>query len=275
MWSEPWSEVKHNDNDLLRKMQNKSVAFLVRKNMFFPLFLFLKPRVIKRTRTLKITSSMRSSSIGWNSKVELLKNSAKYGKTWTKWRGNTEPVHTVPGFSYHLETADRPQEKPGASLGSGGGKGREAEGAILKEEEEKAYLLNFLQTSILTASSVKIRWDGGGTATHVCCMYGPLCLDCSTGAASTSLSDVLPQSGQCDALEERRTQPEDVAGKVHLGAQKNFFQILCSPTSLLRSNPPLQARIHSRSRRDGLSLNMRSKYKGSTWKLCMDITRKK
>lgn len=135
-------------------------------------------------------------------------------------------MHTVPGFSYHLEIADRPQEKPGESLGSGGGKvseGREAEGAILKEEEEKAYLLNFLQTSILTTSSVKIRWNGGGAAVHVCCMYGPLCLDCSTGAASTSLSDVLPQSGQRDALEERRTQPEDVAGKVHLGAQKKFF----------------------------------------------------
>ena len=50
-------------------------------------------------------------------------------------RKHGEPVPTVPVFNYHLEKADRLQEKLGASSlvgGGGGGKvpeGREAEGA--------------------------------------------------------------------------------------------------------------------------------------------------
>eukprot|EP00069_Balaena_mysticetus_P005771 bmy_18228T0 len=47
------------------------------------------------------------------------------------------------------------QEHPCGGRGGKVPEGREAEGAILKKEEEKAYLPNFLQTSILITSNVK------------------------------------------------------------------------------------------------------------------------
>lgn len=69
------------------------------------------------------------------------------GKLGQMERKHRDPVHTVQLFNYHLEKADRLQEKLGASLvGRGGGgkvpEGREAEGAVLKEEWEKGYIFS-------------------------------------------------------------------------------------------------------------------------------------
>lgn len=69
------------------------------------------------------------------------------GKLGQMERKHREPVYTVQVLNYHLEKADRLQEKLGASLvgGGGGGKvpeGREAEGTVLKEEWEKGHIFS-------------------------------------------------------------------------------------------------------------------------------------